>query len=73
MLRDQHFVSFLQVGLLKLEFTEGQVTVMRHELEALKPTLIQTVAETEQLMAQVCKYSLEASLLSSLLADCPCA
>ena len=43
----------VQVGLEKLEFTEKQVAVMQQELEALQPSLIQTVAETEALMAQV--------------------
>eukprot|EP00798_Chlamydomonas_sp_ICE-L_P020336 gene20336-27098_t len=42
-----------EVGLEKLQFTEQQVTVMQGELTALKPDLIKTVAETEQLMATV--------------------
>jgi hypothetical protein len=45
--------SCVQVGLEKLEFTEQQVGVMQKELEALRPSLVRTVAETEQLMAQV--------------------
>jgi dynein heavy chain, axonemal len=49
----------VQVGLEKLEFTEQQVSVMQGELEALRPNLIQTVAETEALMAQVSKEKIE--------------
>jgi dynein heavy chain, axonemal len=49
----------VQVGLEKLEFTEQQVSVMQVELEALRPSLIKTVADTEALMAQVMKEKLE--------------
>lgn len=41
-----------EVGLQKLEFTGEQVVLMQNELTALKPNLIRTVAETEQLMAR---------------------
>lgn len=47
------------MGLEKLEFTEQQVSVMQIELEALRPNLIKTVADTEALMAQVSKEKLE--------------
>lgn len=47
------------MGLEKLDFTEQQVSVMQTELEALRPNLIKTVAETESLMAQVSKEKLE--------------
>lgn len=46
-------------GLEKLEFTENQVTLMQDELTALKPTLVKTVADTEQLMATVQKEKTE--------------
>jgi dynein heavy chain len=41
------------VGLDKLTFTAQQVSIMQEELTALRPNLIQTVAETEKLMAEV--------------------
>jgi hypothetical protein len=47
------------VGLQKLDFTEQQVSIMKKELEALQPSLIKTVAETEALMAQVSKEKTE--------------
>lgn len=49
----------MQVGLEKLEFTEQQVAVMQTELKALQPSLIQTVAETDELMAQVSREKAE--------------
>lgn len=49
----------MQVGLEKLEFTEQQVAVMQTELKALQPSLIQTVAETDQLMEQVSREKAE--------------
>lgn len=47
------------MGLEKLEFTEQQVAVMQTELQALQPSLIQTVAETDALMAQVSREKAE--------------
>jgi len=47
------------VGLEKLEFTEQQVAVMQTELQALQPSLIQTVAETDALMEQVSREKAE--------------
>ncbi|XP_058476444.1 dynein axonemal heavy chain 3-like [Solea solea] len=41
------------VGLEKLEFAESQVTVMQEELTALQPDLIQTSAETDQMMLKI--------------------
>jgi dynein heavy chain len=40
-------------GLDKLTFTAGQVSAMQEELTALRPSLVKTVAETEQLMAKI--------------------
>ncbi|KAG2436335.1 hypothetical protein HXX76_006644 [Chlamydomonas incerta] len=48
-----------EVGLEKLNFTAGQVSIMQDELTALKPVLIKTVAETERLMATVSKEKTE--------------
>ncbi|GMH41668.1 hypothetical protein BSKO_09578 [Bryopsis sp. KO-2023] len=48
-----------EVGLEKLEFTAKQVNIMQNELTALKPTLVKTVSETEQLMATVQKEKTE--------------
>ncbi|PNH03664.1 Dynein heavy chain 7, axonemal [Tetrabaena socialis] len=48
-----------EVGLEKLEFTAGQVSIMQDELTALKPVLIKTVAETERLMNTVSKEKTE--------------
>ena len=42
-----------EVGLEKLAFTADAVATMQDELTALKPELIKTVAETEDLMAKV--------------------
>jgi len=48
-----------EVGLEKLLFTEQQVVIMQNELTDLKPKLINTVAETERLMATVQKEKTE--------------
>jgi dynein heavy chain len=48
-----------KVGLEKLAFTAAAVKEMQDELTALKPNLIQTVAETEDLMARVSKEKSE--------------
>ncbi len=48
-----------EVGLDKLQFTAGQVSIMQDELTALKPVLIKTVAETEVLMEKVSKEKTE--------------
>ncbi|KXZ49087.1 hypothetical protein GPECTOR_23g2 [Gonium pectorale] len=48
-----------EVGLDKLQFTAGQVSIMQDELTALKPVLIKTVEETERLMATVSKEKTE--------------
>ncbi|KAK3272243.1 hypothetical protein CYMTET_19451 [Cymbomonas tetramitiformis] len=58
-----------EVGLEKLEFTAQQVTVMQHELTALKPNLIKTVAETEQLMKVVQKEKTEVVEPKKLIVD----
>lgn len=51
-----------EVGLEKLQFTAGQVSIMQDELTALKPVLIKTVAETEVLMEKVSKEKTEVRL-----------
>jgi hypothetical protein len=48
-----------EVGLEKLAFTADAVKDMQEELTALKPELIKTVAETEELMAKVQKEKAE--------------
>ena len=48
-----------EVGLEKLAFTADAVKDMQDELTALKPELIKTVAETEELMAKVQKEKAE--------------
>ncbi|KAF5830265.1 dynein heavy chain, N-terminal region 2-domain-containing protein [Dunaliella salina] len=48
-----------EVGLEKLLFTEQQVVTMQQELTDLQPKLIDTVAETERLMATVQKEKTE--------------
>lgn len=46
-------VSLLQMGLEKLYFAEGQVTVMKSELVALQPILIKTAEDTAKLLKQI--------------------
>jgi dynein heavy chain len=48
-----------EIGLQKLQFTASQVVLMQDELTALKPNLIRTVSETEELMATVQKEKTE--------------
>ncbi|CAG9466170.1 unnamed protein product [Pedinophyceae sp. YPF-701] len=48
-----------EIGLEKLNFAADQVAAMQKELQDLIPVLNDTVAETEQLMAQVAKEKTE--------------
>ena len=48
-----------EIGLEKLAFTAAAVKEMQDELTALKPNLIRTVAETEELMEKVKKEKAE--------------
>jgi dynein heavy chain len=48
-----------EIGLEKLAFTAASVKEMQDELTALRPNLIKTVAETEDLMARVSKEKSE--------------
>ena len=48
------------VGLEKLEFAAGQVSVMQQELQELQPQLVQTSKETDELMVKIEKDTVEA-------------
>ena len=48
------------VGLEKLEFAAGQVSVMQKELQELQPQLVQTSKETDELMIKIEKDTVEA-------------
>jgi len=47
------------VGLEKLEFAASQVSVMKDELIALQPKLVETSAETEKLMVKIAQDTVE--------------
>ena len=47
------------VGLEKLEFAASQVSVMKEELIALQPKLVETSAETEKLMTKIAQDTVE--------------
>ena len=47
------------VGLEKLEFAASQVSVMKDELIALQPKLVETSAETEKLMEKIAQDTVE--------------
>jgi dynein heavy chain len=53
-----NFVS--SMGLEKVFFAEGQVTIMKQELEDLQPILLQTAEDTNKLLAQIDKDTKEA-------------
>lgn len=42
-----------EIGLEKLDFAAGQVSVMQDQLTALKPKLLKTSKETEDLMVKI--------------------
>ena len=48
------------VGLEKLEFAAGQVSVMQQELQQLQPQLVQTSKETDELMIKIERDTIEA-------------
>ena len=48
------------VGLEKLEFAAGQVSVMQQELQELQPQLVQTSKETDELMVTIERDTVEA-------------
>jgi len=48
------------MGLEKVFFAEGQVTIMKQELEGLQPILLQTAEDTNKLLAQIDKDTKEA-------------
>jgi len=47
------------IGLEKLEFAASQVSVMKDELIALQPKLVETSAETEKLMVKIAQDTVE--------------
>ena len=47
------------IGLEKLEFAASQVSVMKDELIALQPKLVETSAETEKLMEKIAQDTVE--------------
>lgn len=64
------------VGLEKLEFAASQVSVMKDELIALQPKLVETSAETEKLMIKIAQDTVEVEAkkevtwFSHLLVNC---
>ncbi|KAL3852322.1 hypothetical protein ACJMK2_015979 [Sinanodonta woodiana] len=57
------------VGLEKLEFSESQINIMQKELIELKPKLIQTSKETEELIAVIEKESAEVQEVKKLVEE----
>eukprot|EP01135_Chromosphaera_perkinsii_P007265 Nk52_evm73s745 gene=Nk52_evmTU73s745 len=57
------------VGLEKLDFAAGQVSIMQTELEALQPELIKTSAETVEIMKQVEIETAEVDAKAKLVAE----
>lgn len=47
------------IGLEKLEFAASQVSVMKDELIALQPKLVETSMETEKLMEKIAQDTVE--------------
>ena len=47
------------IGLEKLEFAASQVSVMKDELIALQPKLVETSTETEKLMEKIAQDTVE--------------
>ncbi|CAI8026112.1 Dynein heavy chain 3, axonemal [Geodia barretti] len=56
------------VGLEKLEFAAGQVSVMQQELQELQPQLVQTSKETDELMVKIEKDTVEAEAKKQVVA-----
>ncbi|XP_069555861.1 dynein axonemal heavy chain 3 [Brachyistius frenatus] len=55
------------IGLQKLEFAASQVSVMQLELTALQPELIQTSAETDEMMVKIEKETVEVDAKKELV------
>ncbi|KAG7264995.1 hypothetical protein CRUP_017155 [Coryphaenoides rupestris] len=55
------------VGLQKLDFAASQVSVMQQELTALQPELIQTSAETDNMMVKIEKETVEVDAKKELV------
>uniref|UniRef100_A0A8B9DMY1 Dynein axonemal heavy chain 3 n=1 Tax=Anser cygnoides TaxID=8845 RepID=A0A8B9DMY1_ANSCY len=55
------------MGLQKLDFASSQVSEMQKELTALQPELIQTSAETEKMMIQIEKETIEVDAKKELV------
>ncbi|XP_030068202.1 dynein axonemal heavy chain 3 [Microcaecilia unicolor] len=55
------------VGLQKLDFASSQVSIMKMELTALQPELIQTSAETEKMMVKIEKETVEVDAKKALV------
>uniref|UniRef100_A0A7M5WS23 Dynein heavy chain 3, axonemal n=2 Tax=Clytia hemisphaerica TaxID=252671 RepID=A0A7M5WS23_9CNID len=56
------------VGLEKLEFAASQVSVMKDELIALQPKLVETSAETEKLMVKIAQDTVEVEAKKEVVA-----
>ncbi|XP_030626002.1 dynein heavy chain 3, axonemal [Chanos chanos] len=56
------------LGLEKLDFAASQVAVMQQELTALQPELIQTSAETDQMMVKIEKETVEVDAKKEVVA-----
>ena len=60
------------VGLEKLEFAASQVSVMKDELIALQPKLVETSAETEKLMVKIAEDTVEVEAKKEVLTTKKC-
>ena len=58
------------VGLEKLEFAASQVSVMKDELIALQPKLVETSAETEKLMVKIAQDTVEVEAKKEVCGIC---
>ena len=58
------------VGLEKLEFAASQVSVMKDELIALQPKLVETSAETEKLMVKIAQDTVEVEAKKEVRSIC---
>jgi dynein heavy chain len=57
------------VGLEKLLGAEGQVSVMKQELEALQPVLIRTAKETDELLVVIARETKDAEATRSVVEE----
>ena len=60
------------IGLEKLEFAASQVSVMKDELIALRPKLVETSAETEKLMEKIAQDTVEVEAKKEASGVCFC-